>query len=150
MPASMSRRRRAYPSSITCVFFAIAQLQKQWSDRVRDRWTSSYACPHSRVLWPARRWRRNKMKNYDPADQMLGRFTSRDGTIEFYNRINALLQPDFKVLDLGAGRGAWYYSEKTEYKRMLRNLRGKVREYIGADVDSAVLANPTTDRNVLI
>jgi SAM-dependent methyltransferase len=90
------------------------------------------------------------MKNYDPADQMLGRFTSRDGTIEFYNRINALLQPGFKVLDLGAGRGAWYYSEKTEYKRMLRSLRGKVREYIGADVDSAVLDNPTTDRNVLI
>ncbi|MEA3109698.1 MAG: hypothetical protein QOI88_4303 [Gammaproteobacteria bacterium] len=90
------------------------------------------------------------MKNYDPADEMLAGFTSRDGTIEFYNRINALLQPGFKVLDLGAGRGAWYYTEKAEYKRVLRNLKGKVREYIGADVDTAVLSNPTTDRNVLI
>jgi SAM-dependent methyltransferase len=29
-------------------------------------------------------------------------------------------------------------------------LKGKVAEYIGADVDTAVLGNPTTDRNVLI
>jgi ubiquinone/menaquinone biosynthesis C-methylase UbiE len=90
------------------------------------------------------------MKNYDPADGMLGGFTSRDGTIEFYNRINALLQPGHKVLDLGAGRGAWYHAEKAEYKRILRSLKGKVGEYIGADVDTAVLGNPTTDRNVLI
>jgi SAM-dependent methyltransferase len=90
------------------------------------------------------------MRNYDPADEMLGGFTSRDGTIEFYNRINALLQPEFKVLDLGAGRGAWYHSERAGYKRILRNLKGKVSEYIGADVDTAVLGNPTTDRNVLI
>jgi ubiquinone/menaquinone biosynthesis C-methylase UbiE len=90
------------------------------------------------------------MKHYDPADEMLGGFTSRDGTIEFYNRINALLKPGHKVLDLGAGRGAWFYTEKAEYKRILRNLKGKVAEYIGADVDNAVLGNPTTDRNVLI
>jgi len=74
------------------------------------------------------------MKNYDPADEMLGGFTSRDGTIEFYNRINAVLEPEFKVLDLGAGRGAWYYSKKPEYKWLLRTLKGKVGEYIGADV----------------
>ena len=90
------------------------------------------------------------MRNYDPANEMLGGFTSRDGTIEFYNRINALLQPGFKVLDLGAGRGAWYHSEKAGYKRGLRDLKGKVGEYIGADVDTAVLGNPTTDRNVVI
>ncbi len=90
------------------------------------------------------------MKSYDPADEMLGGFTSRDGTIEFYNRINALLRPGFTVLDLGAGRGAWYYAKIPEYKRILRNLKGKVAEYIGADVDTAVLGNPTTDRNVLV
>ena len=90
------------------------------------------------------------MNTYDPADEMLGGFTSRDGTVEFYNRVNALLQPGIKVLDLGAGRGAWYYTEKAQYKRMLRNLKGKVGEYIGADVDAAVLSNPTTDRNLLI
>lgn len=36
------------------------------------------------------------------------------------------------------------------FKRQMRTLRGNVREYIGADVDTAVLDNPTTDRNVLI
>jgi len=90
------------------------------------------------------------MKHYDPADEMLGGFTSRDGTVEFYSRVNAIIEPGFRVLDLGAGRGAWYYTEKSDYKRKLRQLRGKVGEYIGADVDPAVLGNPTTDRNVLI
>jgi ubiquinone/menaquinone biosynthesis C-methylase UbiE len=90
------------------------------------------------------------MSNYDPAAEMLGGFTSRDGTIEFYSRINALLQPGYKLLDLGAGRGAWCSTEKAAYKRALRSFKGKVDEYIGADVDAAVLGNPTTDRNVLI
>ena len=45
---------------------------------------------------------------------------------------------------------AWYDNEKPEYKRALRTIKGKVGEYIGADVDTAVLGNPTTDRNVLI
>ena len=90
------------------------------------------------------------MKHYDPADAMLGRFTSRDGTVEFYSRVNAVLRPEFKVLDLGAGRGAWFYDEKSNYKRSLRQFRGKVSEYIGADVDNAVLGNPTTNRNLLI
>src|SRR5665213_744870 len=81
---------------------------------------------------------------------MLGGFTSQDGTVEFYSRVNAILQPTFKVLDLGAGRGAWHYIERSAYKRGIREFRGKVAEYIGADVDPAVLSNPTTDRNVLI
>ena len=91
-----------------------------------------------------------KMNHYDPADAMLGGFTSQDGTVQFYIRVNAILRPGFKVLDLGAGRGSWYYLEKSEFKRELRQFRGKVSEYIGADVDTAVLGNPTTHRNVLI
>jgi SAM-dependent methyltransferase len=90
------------------------------------------------------------MKHYDPADAMLGGFTSQDGTVQFYTRVNAILQPDFRLLDLGAGRGSWHYLEKSAFKRKLRQFRGKVSEYIGADVDPAVLGNPTTDRNVLI
>ena len=90
------------------------------------------------------------LKHFDPAESMLGGFTSQDGTVEFYSRVNAILQPTFKVLDLGAGRGAWHYIERSAYKRGIREFRGKVAEYIGADVDHAVLSNPTTDRNVLI
>lgn len=92
----------------------------------------------------------NSVQRYDPADEMLDGYTSQDGTVEFYCRVNAIIQPEFKVLDLGVGRGSWYYAEKSSYKRGLREFRGKVREYIGADVDAAALSNPTTHRNVLI
>jgi SAM-dependent methyltransferase len=90
------------------------------------------------------------MKTFDPTDGMLAGFTPFDGTVEFYARINALLQPGFSVLDLGAGRGAWYFEEQSSYRRLLRGMQGKVAEYLGADVDEAVLNNPTTDGNVLI
>ena len=61
-----------------------------------------------------------------------------DSTIQFYERINALLQPDFVVLDFGAGRGASHSEDRVRYRRELRNLRGKVREVIGADIDSTL------------
>lgn len=34
-----------------------------------------------------------------------GGFTSLDGTIEFYTRVNALLTADMTVLDFGEGAG---------------------------------------------
>jgi SAM-dependent methyltransferase len=90
------------------------------------------------------------LTNYDPAEAMLGGFSSLDGTVEFFSRVNALLEPDFTVLDLGAGRGMWHSEDQSPFRRGLRDIRGKVAEYIGADVDPAVLQNPTTTRNVLI
>jgi SAM-dependent methyltransferase len=87
---------------------------------------------------------------YDPRLEVMGGFTPIDGSVEFFGRINALLRPDFRVLDLGAGRGAWFFEEATEYKKQLRGIKGKVAEYIGADVDRVVLTNPTTDRNLLM
>jgi SAM-dependent methyltransferase len=87
---------------------------------------------------------------YDPRREVLGGFTPVDGSLEFYGRINALLRPEFHVLDLGAGRGAWFFEETSEYKKAQRAMKGKVAEYIGVDVDTAVLSNPTTDRNLLM
>jgi SAM-dependent methyltransferase len=88
---------------------------------------------------------------YDPKREVLGGFSPIDGTIEFYGRINALLRPEFRILDFGAGRGAWFSDmEMPEYRRRLRDFKGRVAEYIGADVDPVVLGNPTTDRNVLM
>lgn len=89
-------------------------------------------------------------KGYDPSDDMLGRFSPLDGTVEFYGRICAAVEPHFVVLDLGVGRGAWYFEDQCQYHRRLRDIRGKVSEYIGADIDRAVLSNPTTSRNVLL
>jgi SAM-dependent methyltransferase len=92
----------------------------------------------------------NRSAIYDPDNDFFGGFTSQDGTIEFFSRINALLKPSFTVLDLGAGRGAWFYRDQCEYRKGLQTIKGKVREHICADVDEAVLSNPTSDRNVLI
>jgi SAM-dependent methyltransferase len=90
------------------------------------------------------------MSVFDPAEDMFGGYSSIDGTIEFYGRINALLWPECVVLDLGAGRGAWSFADPCKERRRARSIKGKVAEYIGADVDPVVLANPVTDRNVMI
>lgn len=88
--------------------------------------------------------------NYDPDRDMLGGFTGSDGTVAFFNRVNAILEPHFTVLDIGAGRGAWFYLDTCAYRRHLRAIRGKVKEFICADIDAAVLRNPTSDRNILM
>lgn len=79
---------------------------------------------------------------------MLGDFAALDGSVEFYGRINAFLEPAFVVVDLGAGRGGWYSDgEISPYQRSLRTLKGKVARVIGVDVDDAVLSNRSTDIN---
>ena len=81
---------------------------------------------------------------------MLGGYSALDGTVEFYGRINAFLKPEFVVVDLGAGRGAWYSDGNPGYPSSLRLMKGKVAEVIGLDVDGAVLSNPSTDANFVI
>ncbi len=90
------------------------------------------------------------MLSYDPSIDLIGHYAPLDGTIEFYGRINSLLKPSYTVLDLGAGRGTWFFADKSEYRRRLRSIKGKVQTFIGADVDEAVLSNQTTDENLLI
>ncbi len=79
-----------------------------------------------------------------------GGYTSIDGTIEFYTRINALLRPDMAVLDFGAGRGAALRDDPCFYRRGLRYLRGKVAKVVACDVDDAVLDNPGADETQVI
>src|SRR6201995_1817857 len=79
-----------------------------------------------------------------------GGFDRYDGTIQFYQRVNALLQPDFTVLDFGAGRGVAHIEDEVRYRRELLKLKGKVKEIIGVDVDSAVKTNPAVDRSIVI
>jgi SAM-dependent methyltransferase len=54
------------------------------------------------------------------------------------------------VLDLGAGRGGWTDHTESPLKIDLRTFKGRCAQYIGADVDSAVLTNKTTDNNIVI
>ena len=73
-----------------------------------------------------------------------GGFTRVDGSIEFYNRINALLRPDMVVVDLGAGRG-WQFEDANVYRRGLLTVQGKVAKVVGVDVDPAVFENKFVD-----
>ncbi len=80
----------------------------------------------------------------------VGGFSKLDGVIEFYTRVNALVDEHSRVLDFGAGRGQWAQEPLPEMSRRLRWLRGRVAEVVGSDVDEAVLTNPTLDRAVLV
>lgn len=74
----------------------------------------------------------------------VGGFTRRDTTLLLYSLIRSVLEPHFRVLDFGAGRGAESESP-FRFKRDFVNLRGDVARMVGVDVDPAVLENPMLD-----
>ncbi|MDR3629227.1 MAG: methyltransferase domain-containing protein [Desulfocapsaceae bacterium] len=78
-----------------------------------------------------------------------GGFTDCDGIIAFFNRVNALLQPEYIVLDVGCGRGS-YGDDPVRYRKNLRIIRGKVARIIGIDVDENACANAFIDEFRLI
>lgn len=87
---------------------------------------------------------------YDPNLKYFGRYSPQDGAVDFYGRVNSILEPDMEILDLGAGRGAWYEEDKSPWRRNLRDFRKKVRKVIAADVDEIVLRNKTAHECLLI
>jgi SAM-dependent methyltransferase len=87
---------------------------------------------------------------FNPAARMAGGYLPLDGTVEFYGRVCALLKPTDVVLNLGAGRGAWYFEDESEYRRSLQDLKPRVKYVSGADIDPVVLTNPTSHENLLI
>lgn len=78
-----------------------------------------------------------------------GGFSDADGTIRFYTRIQALLQPHSVVLDVGCGRGA-HADDEIPFRRNLKVFRGKCSRVIGIDVDPAGWQNPFLDEFRLI
>ena len=78
-----------------------------------------------------------------------GGITRWDGTVQFYIRVQALLQPEMTVLDYGAGRGR-LHEDEVPIRRDLITFKGKVSSVIGIDVDSAVLLNPLVDAAAVI
>jgi SAM-dependent methyltransferase len=73
-----------------------------------------------------------------------GGFSHVDGTVDFYIRIAALLDPAMTVLDFGAGRGS-INEDTVQFRASLTNLKGRVAKLVGVDIDSAVLENPLLD-----
>ena len=82
---------------------------------------------------------------YKPENHYVGGFTPNDATIDFYLRIKSLLEPEFIVLDLGAGRASWYHDDKCKIRRDIRKIHGTVKKMIAVDLDSIVLENPVSD-----
>lgn len=79
-----------------------------------------------------------------------GGFTRLDGTVEFYTRVNALIDADSRVLDFGAGRGWWEHHASPLMHYRLRRFRGRVKEVVGVDVDEAIRENPGLDSAYVI
>lgn len=75
-----------------------------------------------------------------------GGFTRHDGFVEFYVRVDALMTPESRVLDFGAGRGQWADGTMSAFHQDLRDLRARASEVVGVDVDPVVLENETLDQ----
>ena len=86
---------------------------------------------------------------FDPNNKYLPAYSPNDGTIEFYNRINSLINENSIVVDFGAGRGSWM-NDKCDYRLKSRTLKNKVGKLIGVDIDERVLQNKSTDENFVI
>jgi len=92
--------------------------------------------------------RRRHLRRWYP-EVAIGGFSHVDGTVEFYSRINGILEPSSVVLDLGCGRGA-AQDDPSPWRRQLQILRGKCSTVIGADLDPAASSNPHIDDFILI
>lgn len=78
-----------------------------------------------------------------------GGFTDIDGSIVFYNRVNALIDSSFNVLDVGCGRGA-LKEDPVNFRKSLKILKNKTSKIIGIDVDNHAKNNPFLDEFRLI
>ncbi len=87
---------------------------------------------------------------YDPARYLVGGFAPNDGTVDFYLRVRSLTDTRSTVLDLGAGRAAWFSDDPSATRKKLRNLKGEVAKLIAADIDDAVLSNRACDEQHLM
>lgn len=83
-------------------------------------------------------------------EMRLGGFCAYDGTVEFYSRVKLLVRPDAVAVDLGAGRGAWFEGDESDFRRRTRLLKGHVAKVVGLDVDEAVLQNRAVDSAFVI
>jgi SAM-dependent methyltransferase len=79
-----------------------------------------------------------------------GGYACNDGTVEFYQRVVAVLPEGGRVLDLGAGRGAAFDGNASAWQTWLLHLANKPSTRVGADVDPVVLTNPILDEAKII
>jgi SAM-dependent methyltransferase len=88
-------------------------------------------------------------KNIFYPESKFGGFSNVDGTLAFYHRVNALIDKQTPVIDVGCGRGA-YQDDPVSYRKQVRILNGKCLAVIGLDVDPSAEENPYLDEFRLI
>jgi len=82
-------------------------------------------------------------------ESTFGGFSDIDGTVVFYGRVNALIQPSFRIVDFGCGRGE-HAEDPIIFRRNLRCFKGKVAKITGLDVHSGGYCNPVLDEFLLL
>ena len=82
-------------------------------------------------------------------ESRFGDFSDVNGTIRFYSRVRALLEPQFLVLDVGCGRGS-HADTMSEFEKLLRVYKGQSKHVLGIDLDPIGETNPTLDEFRLI
>lgn len=79
-----------------------------------------------------------------------GGYSRCDGSVDFYSRVSALVEPDMTVLDFGAGRGGPFADTRSKFRSQIGILKGRVKRIVGVDIDDAVLENPFMDETHVI
>ncbi len=85
------------------------------------------------------------MNFFNPNENKIGGYSQNDGTIDFYSRINCLIDNNSEVLDFGAGRGSWA-EDTSKFRKETRALKSKVKMLYACDVDKAVYLNKEVDK----
>jgi len=83
------------------------------------------------------------MERFYP-ETRFGGFTDIDGSVAFYARVNALIEPEMTVIDFGCGPGS-FEKDPVVWRRSLKVLKGKAAHVIGLDVDETARRNPFVD-----
>ena len=88
---------------------------------------------------------------FEPFKNLPGKFSTNDGTIDFYLRVRTLINKKKIVLDLGAGEGIWFNDKSNiKIRKSIQYLKKDVKKLYTADIDKSVLKNESSHKNLLI
>lgn len=86
---------------------------------------------------------------YEQGADLVGGFTTRDCTVDFFLRIRSLIDKNSHVVDLGAGRAAWFEDDNCSTRVKIRDLATDVKTLTAIDEDPAVLTNRASHKQLV-